>query len=129
MDQYRVFANGTDFGIYSAEDEQGARDACARDAGYASEIDMMRRLDAPSDLEATRVTRVVTFLATHGLGRAATSTADADAICQLVNATTAASGDSISRAAVQAELDAIASTDVQALYRITVEETAIEVDE
>jgi len=70
-----------------------------------------------------------TYYVTHGLGRAATSTADADAICTRVNTTTAASGDSTSEQAVQAELDAMASADVQALYRLTVESTTMEIDD
>ncbi len=52
MTKYTVSANGTEFGQYEADDEQGARDACARDAGYASEKEMVQRLDQPSDLVA-----------------------------------------------------------------------------
>lgn len=124
---FQVEANGTIFGVYVADDEQAARDACAVDAGYASEADMADRLSQPSDLVATEVT--ITYFVTHGLGRAATSTADADAICDAVNASTAGSGDSISRDAVQAELDAYASAEVQELYRLTVESTTMEIEE
>ena len=125
--QYQVEANGTVFGVYQADDEQGARDACAVDAGYRDEADMVDQLNQPSDLVATEVT--ITYYVTHGLGRAATSTADADAICDAVNASTAGSGDSISRDAVQAELDAYASAEVQELYRLTVESTTMEIDD
>jgi len=52
MTKFSVSANGTFFGIYEANSEQAARDLCARDAGYASEEDMVRRLEQPSDLEA-----------------------------------------------------------------------------
>lgn len=52
MTKYMVAANGTEFGEYEAADAQGARDACARDAGYASEEEMVVRLDQPSDLVA-----------------------------------------------------------------------------
>ena len=50
--QYEVSANGTVFGVYEADDEQGARDACAQDAGYKSEADMEKRLERASDLVA-----------------------------------------------------------------------------
>lgn len=72
---------------------------------------------------------VYTYFVTHGLGRADTSTADADAIVQKVNASTAGSGDSLSREAVQKELDDLASPEIQALYRLTVESTPVEVEE
>ena len=49
---YEVSANGTIFGLYQGYDEQAARDACARDAGYSSEDDMVDRLEEPSGLEA-----------------------------------------------------------------------------
>jgi hypothetical protein len=51
--QFQVEANGTVFGIYEADDEQAARDACAVDAGYKSEDDMVRQLGQPSELVAT----------------------------------------------------------------------------
>ena len=88
---------------------------------------MVDQLNQPSDLVATEVT--ITYFVTHGLGRAATSTADADAICTRVNATTVASGDSTSEQAVQAELDTMASADVQALYRLTIEASMVEIDD
>ena len=53
--KYEVSANGTVFGIYKADDEQGARDLCAQDAGYKNEEDMVKRLEQPSELEAVEV--------------------------------------------------------------------------
>lgn len=50
--QFEVSANGTIFGVYAADDAQGARDACAVDAGYKSEADMVAQLDQPSELVA-----------------------------------------------------------------------------
>lgn len=52
---YEVIANGTHLGQYDADDAQGALDACARDAGYSDEEDMVHRLGQPSELEARRV--------------------------------------------------------------------------
>ena len=94
---------------------------------YRDEADMVDHLNQPSDLVATEVT--ITYFVTHGFGRAATSTADADAICTRVNTTTAASGDSTSEQAVRAELDAMASAEVQELHRLTVESTTREIDD
>lgn len=53
--QYEVSANGTVFGVYEAESEQGARDACAKDAGYKDEADMSAKLEQDSELEAVEV--------------------------------------------------------------------------
>lgn len=53
--KYEVSANGSVFGVYEADDEQGARDACARDAGYKSEAEMVVRLEQPSELGAVEV--------------------------------------------------------------------------
>lgn len=53
--QFEVSANGTVFGIYEADDAQGARDACAVDAGYKSEADMAEQLEQASELVATEV--------------------------------------------------------------------------
>jgi hypothetical protein len=53
--RFEVFANGHSFGIYEAETEQDARDACARDAGYESEANMVERLEKPSQLKAVEV--------------------------------------------------------------------------
>lgn len=50
--RYEVSANGTALGIYVGDDEQEARDACARDAGYKSEADMVERLEQQSALIA-----------------------------------------------------------------------------
>lgn len=52
---YEVSANGIVFGTYASDSEQGARDLCARDAGYESEADMVDRLDQPSELKAREV--------------------------------------------------------------------------
>jgi len=52
---FLVHADGHDFGIYLAHDEQGARDACAFDAGYADEAEMVARLEQPSNLIAQSV--------------------------------------------------------------------------
>lgn len=76
--QFQVEANGTVFGTYEAADAQGARDACAVDAGYKSEADMVEQLDQPSELVATEVSyttytltpqgqrQVASFIASHG---------------------------------------------------------------
>jgi hypothetical protein len=53
MSNYEVSANGIVFGVYEADSEQAARDACAQDAGYDSEADMIERNDSPSELVAT----------------------------------------------------------------------------
>lgn len=50
---FRVSANGATFGVFEAETEQRARDACAMDAGYKSEADMCAQLEQPSALVAT----------------------------------------------------------------------------
>lgn len=53
--QFQVEANGIVFGIYEAQDAQGARDACAVEAGYKSEADMVARLEQDSELVAIEV--------------------------------------------------------------------------
>jgi len=50
--QFLVYSNDASFGVFEAEDEQGAIDACAREAGYESERDMVRRLNEASTLIA-----------------------------------------------------------------------------
>lgn len=50
--KFTVWANDVVFGIYDAETEDDARDACAIDAGYTSEDDMVLQLEQPSDLIA-----------------------------------------------------------------------------
>ncbi len=65
---------------------------------------------------------VKTYFIQHGLGRAHRGTPGADAIVDQVNASIGASGDSPYRDRVQDELDAIASVQVQKLYRISVEQ-------
>lgn len=53
--QFQVSANGTTFGTYAADSEQGARDLCAIDAGYKSEADMEAQLGQRSELVATMI--------------------------------------------------------------------------
>ncbi len=52
MAKYIVSANGTEFGSYEADSEQGARDLCAQDAGYKDEADMAAQLGQTSELVA-----------------------------------------------------------------------------
>lgn len=52
MTTYRVEANGTVMGTYTAESEQEARDLCAQDAGYRDEKDMEMQLGEKSQLDA-----------------------------------------------------------------------------
>lgn len=49
MTTYHVYANAAE-GYYEADDEQGARDAFAMDAGYQSEADMVEQLEQPSEI-------------------------------------------------------------------------------
>lgn len=72
---------------------------------------------------------ITTYFATHDLGRTSTNTADADAICNRVNALTESNGDSLHRDRVQAEIDALADAETQKLYGITIETTEVEIDE
>lgn len=55
MPHYEVSAGGAILGTYSADSAQAARDACAADAGYASEADMVSRLEQPSELVAREI--------------------------------------------------------------------------
>ena len=50
--KFTVWANDVVFGEYEADDEQGALDACARDAGYESEAQMVETLEQSSELLA-----------------------------------------------------------------------------
>jgi hypothetical protein len=50
--RFLVYSNDASFGIFEAEDEQQAIDACAREAGYESERDMIRQLNGASTLIA-----------------------------------------------------------------------------
>lgn len=52
---YEVSANGTVFGIYTADTEQAARDLCAQDAGYQNADEMASRLGQDSALVARRI--------------------------------------------------------------------------
>jgi len=76
-----------------------------------------------------KMTTITTYFATHNLGRASISTADADAIVQRVNALTGGNGDSLYRERVQAEVDTLADAETQKLYGITVEASEVEIDE
>lgn len=53
--RFEVSANGQVFGVYEAADAQGARDMCAKDAGYKSEADMVAQLERSSELVAVVV--------------------------------------------------------------------------
>lgn len=55
MTTYHVYANASE-GYFEADDEQSARDAFARDAGYQSEADMERQLEQPSEIVAEPAT-------------------------------------------------------------------------
>ncbi len=70
-----------------------------------------------------KMTTITTYSVSHALGRAATCTADADAICQTVNNSIRGSGDSIDRDAVQRELDAVATAETQEIFKITIHAT------
>lgn len=54
MKTFHVWAGAAE-GTYEAEDEQGARDAFARDAGYDDEDGMVLWLGQPSEIEARRI--------------------------------------------------------------------------
>jgi len=64
MALFSVQANGQTCGIYQAVNRQSALDACARDAGYQSEADMVAQLEQPSNLTATRVAQTFTVWTT-----------------------------------------------------------------
>jgi hypothetical protein len=53
--KFEISANGTVFGTYEGATEQQARDACAIDAGYKSESDMVAKLEAPSEFVVVQV--------------------------------------------------------------------------
>jgi len=55
MKTYVVTANGYNLGVYSAKKKQAARDACARDAGYKNEADLVAQLERTSNLIATEL--------------------------------------------------------------------------
>lgn len=55
MNTYHVHANHCDCGVIDADSEQEARDIAAQMAGYASEQDMVSRLDAKSEIIADSV--------------------------------------------------------------------------
>ena len=55
MKVFDVSVDGRFLGRYRVASSQAARDACARDAGYESEADMVSRLEQPSGLVAAEV--------------------------------------------------------------------------
>ena len=64
--RYQVLArSGLSFGIYLAADAQAARDACAIDAGYRSEADMVEQAEQPSGLVARDVTEILWNIPGH----------------------------------------------------------------
>jgi Uma2 family endonuclease len=60
--RFLVYSNDANFGVFEAEDEQGAIDACAREAGYESERDMVQQLEQASTLIAKMVNPVPTWV-------------------------------------------------------------------
>lgn len=63
MPAYIVHASDTAFGTYPADTAAQALDLCAQDAGYASEADMIARLEQPSNLIATEVEQTYAVVA------------------------------------------------------------------
>ena len=55
MTKFQVSANGQALGVYEGETAQDARNACAVDAGYKGEADMVAQLESPSELSADAV--------------------------------------------------------------------------
>ena len=81
MTRFHVSANDTPMGSYDAIDEQGARDLCAIEAGYASEADMVAQLEAAVDERKKQLADLEMVAAQLGAGRAE---AQADAMEQAV---------------------------------------------
>lgn len=53
MAKFTVYnPTGITLGVYEADSAEAAIEACARDAGYESVLDMETRLGAPCELEA-----------------------------------------------------------------------------
>ena len=76
-----------------------------------------------------QIQTATTYSVSHSMGRASGSSADADAIVRRVNAATSGNGDSLFRDRVQAELDTVASAEIQSLYGITVQSESYEIEE
>ena len=53
--KFEVVANGHSFGVYEADTPEMAMHLCAQDAGYQDILDMERRLEEPSKMEAFEV--------------------------------------------------------------------------
>jgi hypothetical protein len=64
--RFQVLARGgRSLGIFLATCAQAARDACAIDAGYRSEAEMVEQIDQPSELVARDVTNVLLAIPGH----------------------------------------------------------------
>ena len=46
MKKFKIYANGTNMGIFEGEDEDAALEACAQEAGYQSLADMEEQLES-----------------------------------------------------------------------------------
>ena len=55
MRQYKIYANGFDMGVFSAESEDAALEAYAQEAGYDSLADMEEQLGSKSEYEVVEV--------------------------------------------------------------------------
>lgn len=53
MTDFQVTANGTDMGTYQGEDEDGALDAYAQDAGYDDYDDLIEQVPGASREDVT----------------------------------------------------------------------------
>ena len=51
MRQYKIYANGFDMGVFSAESEDAALEAYAQEAGYDSLADMEEQLGSEKEDE------------------------------------------------------------------------------
>ena len=55
MRQYKIYANGFDMGVFSAESEDAALEAYAQEAGYETVADMEEQLGSKSEYEVVEV--------------------------------------------------------------------------
>ena len=55
MKEYKVFADGYKMGIFLAEDERGALEAYAQEAGYESLADMEEQLESKAEYDVVEV--------------------------------------------------------------------------
>ena len=58
MRQYKIYANGFNMGIFSAESEHAALEALAQEAGYESMADMEERLETEPGHDVYEVVEV-----------------------------------------------------------------------